>query len=146
MWYTVFDMGLRLTKTQVLSAILALGILYILSFGILMGMETDNHGHMAACPFTMTSSLCTMSFSEHLNMWQNMFTATLDNGTLLLIVGLIVLAFSIAFKHLDTSQDQELKGYRFYTHKHSKPPTFNKLLELFSQGILNPKIYSLAII
>lgn len=138
------NMGLGLTKTYVLVVILSLGILSALSFGVLVGMETNGHGQMAACPFTMVSSLCTMSFSEHLSLWQSMFTANLDNGALLLILGFIFLAFSVAFKHLDTSQGQELKSYRFYVYKHSKNPTFDKLLELFSQGILNPKIYDLA--
>lgn len=137
-------MGLDLTKTRVSATILVLGILYILSFGILMGMETDRHGDMATCPLTVASSLCRMNFSEHLSMWQSMFTATLDNGTLLLIVGLLVLAIALAFKSLDTYQDQKFKSYQFYSYKHQKNLVFNKFLELFSQGILNPKIYSLA--
>lgn len=137
-------MDLGLTKTRVLAIILALGILYILSFGILIGRETDSPGIMVACPFTTASSLCTMNFSEHLNMWQSMFTATLDSGALLLVIGLMVLAFSVTFKSLDTSRDKEFKTYKFYSHRQSKSPSFNKLLELFSQGILNPKIYELA--
>lgn len=139
-------MRIGLTKTYVIVAILSLGILYALSFGVLMGMETDSHGQMTACPFTKLPSICIMGFSEHIGMWQSVFTATLDNSVLLGILSLIVLALSSVLKYLDTSQDREFKEYKLYSHTHSNNSTFNKLLELFSGGILNPKIYELVAI
>lgn len=139
-------MALGLTKTYLIVAILFLGILSAFSFSVLMGMETDRHGQMAACPFTLSSSICTMGFSEHLSMWQSMFAATLNHRVLFAVVGLIILLVLFAFRYFNTVQDQRFKAFKLYTDEHSNNPIFNKLLELFSGGILNSKIYELVIL
>lgn len=139
-------MRMKLSKTYLFVAVLSLVLLYVFSFGPVMGMEVDKHGQMSSCPFTVSTSICTMTFSEHLNLWQSMLTVTLNNIGLLTTLGLIIFAVSLALKYLEKDRDKELVAYKFYTREHQKRPTFNKLLELFSRGILNPKIYELAFI
>lgn len=140
-------MRIGLSKTHLLAAVLLLVMLHAFSFGSVMGMETDKQGQMSSCPFTVSSSICTMGFSEHLSLWQRMFTATLDNNVgLLVALGLTVLAVSLVLKSLETDRHKEFIAYKFYKHEHQKSPVFNKLTELFSRGILNPKIYALATI
>lgn len=134
------------SKTYLFAVVLSLVLFYSFSFGPVMGMEVDKHGQMSACPFTQASSICKMGVSEHLSLWQRMFTATLDNNAgLLVTIGLTVLfATSLALKFLEIDRHKELMAYKFYTYEHQKSSAFNKLIELFSQGILNPKIYALA--
>lgn len=132
-------------KIHLLTAVLLLVLLHAFSFGSIMGMETDKQGQMPACPFSMATSICTMTFTGHLNLWQSMFTANLNNNTgMLAVLGLIILAVSLALKYLEKDRGKELLAYKFYTYEHQKSSTFYKLIELFSRGILNPKIYALA--
>lgn len=138
-------MRLRLSKTYLFVAVFSFVLLYAFSFGSVMGMNIDKHGQMSACPFSVATSICTMTFSEHLNLWQSMFNATLDNNAgLLITLGLIVIAVSLTLKYLEKDRGKELLAYKLYTYEYQKPPVFNKLIELFSRGILNPKIYALA--
>lgn len=137
-------MHIASVKTYLFIGILALVLLHAFSFGPAMGMETDKSGQMSACPFTEASSICKMGFSEHISLWQSMFTATLNsNAGILAIIGFIVLAVVLTLKYLVTDKDKELIAYKSYDRKRSifLP---NKLIELFSKGILNPKIYALA--
>lgn len=131
-----------LVKTHLFVVILLLVLLHTFSFGVAMGMETDKQGQMSDCPFTMTSSLCKMNFSEHLSLWKSIFTTTVENYTgILAILGFIVL--TLGLKYLATDQDKKFTAYNFYDYEHQSFVP-NKLVELFSKGILNPKIYSFA--
>ncbi len=134
-------------KKYVFATILSLVLLGTLSFGSFVGMERDEHGQMSACPFTATSSICTMSFSEHLSSWQGMFAATVDNSArLLAVVGFMLLVVVLASEYLKADRYKDSHAYKYYAHERQKTFTSNKLLELFSRGILNPKIYELAVI
>lgn len=119
--------------------------LFLFSWGAVT-MPIDEMGNMFNCPFLITSSsICTMTFSEHLSLWRSMFIAALDNDAgILAALGLIILAVSLALRYLEADQDEKLAAYKFYIHEHQESSAFNKLIELFSRGILNPKIYSLA--
>lgn len=140
-------MQINLSKTYLFVAILSLVLLYAFSFGPVMGMEMDKHGQMSPCPFSMVTAICTMTFSEHISLWQSMFTTTLNNsGGILAALGSIIFAFYLVLKYLEKDRDKDLIAYKFYTHEHQKSFAFNKLIELFSRGILNPKIYALATI
>ncbi len=139
-------MKIRLTKNYIFITILVLVLLHTFSFGPVTGMEINKHGQMSACPFTMASSICAMGFSEHLNLWQSMFVATVNNNVNLLVlalVGMIISALSLTLKYLAIDLNRQIVAYQFYARQHSKNCTFNKLLELFSRGILNPKVYEL---
>lgn len=138
-------MQINLSKNYLLVAVFFIIFLYAFSFGPIVGMDVDKYGQMSPCPFSMATSICTMTFLEHLNLWQSMFTATSDNNIDMLVAsGLIIFAVFLTLKYLEKDRGKELLAYKLYTHEHQKSFVSNKLIELFSRGILNPKIYALA--
>ncbi|MDP3763615.1 MAG: hypothetical protein Q8Q92_03125 [bacterium] len=135
-------MNMSRAKTYVFAVVLSLVLLNTLAFGSSIGMETDQHGRMSSCPFTMASPICAMSFSEHISLWQSIFTAVVDtNAGVLALVSMVILAIFITSKYLKANKDKKFVAYKFYAHERQQTFTSNKLLELFSRGILNPKIY-----
>lgn len=134
-------------KTYLFVAILSLVLLSAFSFGPIMGMETDKDGQMSSCPFSEASSICKMGFSEHIGLWQSMFTAVVNNNaSILALASMVILGMFATLKYMEVSQDKKFAVFKSYVYERQKTFTSNKLLELFSRGILNPKIYELAAI
>ncbi len=97
---------------------------------------------MFGCPLMDdTAVVCNMNPIEHIEAWQHMFTALPQIGLILLIALIVALAFSLhrllpRFWLLPTV-------YRFKRITGGTPRyrIQNHLQELFSQGILNPKLF-----
>ncbi|MDO8523052.1 MAG: hypothetical protein Q7S12_02065 [bacterium] len=123
----------------------AVSFLWLGTFGLFNHMnETKQDDAMSGCLFNGHLEVCIMNVSEHIAVWQSMMT------TLPQKAGFAdLLAFAVVFAVIIVSYKNrlfdiaEFTGYRrrLYIKQHNEISFFNALSEIFSQGILNPKIY-----
>lgn len=108
-----------------------------------MDMESDMNGSVTCFMPGMTEVLCQMNPIEHLAAWQSMFAVIPSQGDVLLfliallaiIVGAIMIIYrSSAPPEIYTPQSQFLYSKRYI-------PIIDWLQEIFSNGILHPKIF-----
>jgi len=117
------------------------------TFGLLnhmTGMKSDNQMNMGSCLFNGQEEICNMDFSEHISVWQSMVTSLPQNfGLLDILLLAIVLVVIIPFIHDPLSRLSEKIRFRYklYIRQHPQISLFNFIQEIFSQGILNPKLF-----
>lgn len=134
-----------LSKTILASLILLLFAITTLS--VFYGtMAIDSHGNMAPCPLMANiASLCRMNAIEHLSSLQSLFTATTPTTALLLLAAALLLIISISSsKNLEEAHSEKIASL-FINRRNHDALIFNPLRLAFSTGILNPKIYELAV-
>lgn len=109
-------------------------LVFITFFGMTIsssGMQMNEKGQMPGCLFNGYLEICTITFSEYIQKWQNVFTALPSKMTYLafalLLAGLTFIGSFIGRKICYIHN----RGFQI----------FNFLKEAFSRGILNPKIY-----
>lgn len=100
----------------------------------------DDNGNMSDCPFTDAVTLCPMSFSEHIAVFQSTFRAIPYKTFLFLILATIFLLTP----HPKVGPRDYLSDIRLKFFFKDKPELliFNKLLLALSDGILQPKLYA----
>ena len=128
---------------KILSVVLLtffLGTMFFSLFHMSMGM--DMSGGMTDCPFMSHGEVvCPMNFADHVGAWKSAFSSIVPILTIVFtLVGTLTLATAIApnlmlrvkfFVRILYKQILE----RTYTFSH------RPLQELFSSGILNPKLF-----
>ncbi|OGG75018.1 hypothetical protein A3H74_04240 [Candidatus Kaiserbacteria bacterium RIFCSPLOWO2_02_FULL_51_13] len=105
------------------------------------GMTTGMDGQMADCPFTPGVAICNMSPLEMISASQSLFTTLPQQQDALLLLMLLVagaLALAVFWKPFIPLRPAVTYSSR---RKREYIPVFNALQELFSNGILNPKLY-----
>lgn len=107
-----------------------------------IGMDMESGVEMSFCPMMLGPAICTMSPIQHIASWQNIFTGIPQNTALL--VSLILSALSMAISWLWTrlwhfSLEERAQPYGRHPSTDAVPTPF--LQELFSSGILNPKVF-----
>ena len=114
----------------------------------LLGMSVAMSAHakdkMPNCPFTNHStSLCEMNPMDRVAMWQGLFTTVMPHGiSLLVLLGFIAFAF---YRTRQETPDPPGKHRRIPQRRDEQELSFFDPLSLaFSDGVLNPKIYSIA--
>lgn len=121
----------------------------ILGISHSFGMEMNEKGQMSVCPFSGQAAICTMTFAEHLSIWQAMFTAIPQKASLFSIL-ILTLAFALASLIFRERFGLFWAGLssclKLYLKRSSIFAFSNHLKESFSQGILNPKIFESAIV
>jgi hypothetical protein len=118
-----------------------------LGVSMTMGMEMKDDGTMSGCMFDGQAEICPMTFAEHLSGWQNMFTVIPQKSTvfiqlLALIAAFVIIAFALRRHLLLSLFSYFSERWKFYIRDNPNLPLFDHLRQLFSQGILNPKIYN----
>ena len=133
----------KLTKT-----IFTLGVVAFLLMGVFglshagMTMDADGHMTMDTCPFMSGMGICTMSPLEHVAMWQSMFTSTSHElNQILVVLVLMISVLGIAWIRYVFPPPRELVRQRTYYSYREHVPVITVLQELFSSGILNPKLF-----
>ena len=118
---------------QILVSFGLVGYIFLAVFGLL-AMSYVHHHSMAGvvnCPYMIgEQALCTMDFTEHIGMWQNLTNVT--QVTLLVVTLPTIIIFFLLFLH-----PPDLARSRLY----ARPLRENYITILFSQGILNPKLH-----
>jgi len=99
-------------------------------------------GGMTDCPFMSHEEVvCPMNLVDHIGVWKSVFLSVLPNITLfLLIAGVATFIVSVAPNLLQKIQYTSLP---LSIYLQSKTPTFlyRPLQEMFSNGILHPKLF-----
>lgn len=106
--------------------------LSLFHFGMLMNGES----HMANCPFMSGETDCPMTLSEHMSAWQNAFVAILPEVSAVFVAALLLL---IIWRE-DFSRSLYSNRYFEKILSREHVPS-GSLQELFSQGILHPKLF-----
>lgn len=124
-------------------AILAvpLAIILSVSYGVAMGSDEV----MENCLFGGTVSFCPMSLFEHLSLWQNMFVANLPKVAVYLFLFLALFGLNLTFSALRLTLSKSYKAIhnqKLYLKQNPDILLFDYLREIFSKGILKPKIYT----
>ena len=111
-------------------------------FTMNMSMDADGNMSMMDCYMPGMTAVCTMSPLEHIARWQGMFASTPAQSltlSLLLLVLAVVLGF-ICIKQTH-SPPLALQKARLSPRRRKYVPLHSSLQELFSSGILNPKLF-----
>lgn len=124
-----------------IAAFLAVGILGLSKFG----MPTNADGQMENCPFMNMgggSVVCKMTPFEHMATWQSMFTS-LPLKDIFVLASLLLLVVVAVFltKKLWGSHELELVSLHRQRFRDKTFFAHSPLLEAFSNGILNPKLF-----
>lgn len=125
-------------------AFIFMSIAGMLLSGMSMGMLGETHGDMQGdmqgCPFMLGTSICHMSLFEHIASWQAMF-ATTGRISLIVLAALSMLV-SLFFLSKYFYPPPRYFSTRKLTRLTQKSLRFTEsLLEAFSSGILNPKLF-----
>lgn len=111
----------------------------------LFHMSADVTSHSPGCPMMMKGGvICQMDFNEHMSTWSEL---TLAVPMLLLLLFLVPLAkaFTVASSIL-FNQSALVWGFLAFNFYQKQVPSYTVrgFQELFSSGILHPKLYHLA--
>jgi len=131
----------RLFVTWGVLALLLAGTFGLSHFGMMM--PTDGIMATANCPFMNGAGICTMSPLEHVALWQSIFTnmAGERGVTILLVLLLMATARAFAGTRYSHSPPKDLHNRLTYYTRRRYVPAVPVLRELFSSGILNPKLF-----
>lgn len=108
----------------------------MVTFGLVFSMVI-NSGGMENCLFGVGETMCPMGLVEHLSLWQTMIAVNLVK--LITVLGFLLFVFYLAIFEDAIKEDF---GYRKYAQQKPDIPLFDFLKQLFSQGILKPKLGS----
>lgn len=126
----------KTSKTFGLS--LALIFTFVILFGVNLSMPGDSKD-LSACPLAQNvDSVCPMSASEHVAHWQGLFTTTVNQNVLALLI--LTLSFTgILIGLLFKQFPNPLERYFQYLKKYFSN-LFNYIIVNLAQGILQPKL------
>jgi len=107
-----------------------------------MTMDTGEHGNttMSDCYMPGMATLCKMNVFEHMAWWQSMFTSIPAQNLMLVLLLLVVSAIlSMRIVSILSPPKESRRSFRF--REIDYVPLASPLQELFSSGILNPKLF-----
>jgi len=119
---------------------LFLGAMFFSLFHMTMGM--DMTGSMSDCPFMAHEEvICPMDLADHIGAWKSAFLAATPTTVLLLsVAGAVVLVASFA-PHLLSSRGRPIPVLHRQLRERTYSFSYRPLQELFSNGILHPKLF-----
>lgn len=120
---------------------LVFSVLFIGLFSMATSMEMS-HGHgMSDCPFMAQGEVvCAMSVGDHLNAWKGALLSTMPSVMVLLVAA--AMAFVLAsVLFFDTSQNRFVSPPLWQLRERTYTFIYRSLQELFSNGILHPKVF-----
>lgn len=131
----------RLHGYKILITLVVMSLLLVSSIGFPhFGMDMEQGGQMSGCPFMGMTAICQMSPIEHIAAWQNMFTSLpFQNSVLLLLLSL--LAFFLVLTWIEKIPIRPVSTQTIRYTQRAYISLRNPLQELFSSGILNPKLF-----
>lgn len=115
-----------------------LGAMFVSLFHMSMGMDIS--GAMSDCPFMSHEEvLCPMNLAEHIDAWKTAFVAI--EPTLVLFLAFVVLfVVSVApFLFAPKRETMPILYRQFLQKRYTY--SYRPLQELFSNGILHPKLF-----
>ena len=141
----MFSLAREMIKNKLTGALLLLVYFSVLSLGLfyLSGNMEMNRGYQS-CPLVATNTTFCVDTLDHLGAWQSAFLLIIPSFTLLLFL----LIGSVFLPSVAPNLLSKLK-YRFVlqikcSFEYLYSFSCRQLQELFSSGILHPKLYSRA--
>ena len=119
----------------------AISLVSVFAFGPFVGMKMNSNGEMDGCPFSM-SAICPMGLFEHIGNWQSLFMVTIQKMITLLSFIAFALILLTRYRNSHKPPDIATQTHSLYWYHNPEIRIFNYLKEMFSQGILNPRIYA----
>jgi len=117
-----------------------LGAMFLSLFSMSSGM--DMSGGMSDCPFMSHGEvLCPMNVADHIGAWQSVFQAVAPTIVLLLAVALAVATVASVAPHLLLPRYKPIPIIRRRLRERTYTFSYRPLQELFSNGILHPKLF-----
>lgn len=125
--------------TTIALTILFLGIMF---GGLFQASSTMGAvGEMSGCSFMSAGeSLCSMSVLDHLEAWKIIFLTILPTLTLLLTLGITAMIVVLVAPHVLLTYIRPAPSFRYLLER-TYTFTSRALQDLFSNGILHPKLF-----
>ena len=119
-----------------------MGAMFVSLFHVPASMDMSGGMGMSDCPFMSHDEvLCSMSYTDHLSAWKTAFLAISPTLTLLLLaVGAVALVASVA-PNLLFKPRYSIPILHRYIQERIYTFSYRPLQELFSAGILHPKLF-----
>lgn len=137
---------MRTMATHQALAIISVGVfLFAATFSMTFGMQIDERGAMSGCPFMAEqASVCPMGVFEHIAKWQQLFTATFSQSDVFasLIFLLSIFVFFVVFARAPNIAPFVLAFSPPILKNKPETKLYNHLVIIFSQGILNSRLYA----
>ena len=125
--------------------LITITFLWFGTFGLLFHVnEMKVDSQMSNCLFNGQEEVCNMNVSEHLSVWQSMITSLPQTTGLLglLLLSVVLVAVFISLRDILSKLSEKIRFlYTLYIKQHPQISLYNFLREIFSQGILNPKLF-----
>lgn len=125
---------LRLVFILTTLAFIFVGILGLTHF---MGMHVANGGMITNC--RASYALPCSNIYQHISIWQRTFTAIPSEMISSLL--LLVIVFASLLVQEFYSHHKNAHPLKFYLKENPNLPLFDYLKQIFSAGILNPKVF-----
>lgn len=123
---------------------LFVGLMFVSLFSLSGSVQVSHGSHgMGTCPFMMDQEvLCGMSVSEHLSAWKSVFSTAIPSVfALFLTLGTALLLTSTAPFLLRKPILRYRAKWRYCLYRYIYSHAVRPLQELFSSGILHPKLF-----
>lgn len=145
----IYCKGMISTKrnfSQILLSFAVVALLLISAglphFGMTMSMDMDGNMTMTDCYMPGMTAICNMTPLEHVASWQSMFTSTPVQSFMLLLLSLVLTALvGFLWTRQEHSPPLLQRKHPVFSRRREYIPQHTSLQELFSQGILNPKLF-----
>ena len=132
-------MAQKLGKFLILMGVIAflLGCTLGLS-GFGMSMQPD--GQVSDCPFMGKVTICNMSPLEHIALLQGMFTSSIQQSPILVLLFLLLAVALMRLIVRALPRDEDVDPHLLsFAHRESK--NINPLRLAFARGIIHPKVF-----
>jgi len=119
-------------------ATLFLGVMFMSLFHMSVGMDMSTG--MVDCPFASSQeTLCTMTMTDHVEMWKSVFLSIAPAFALLLTGAVMLIVFVFSNRVLKRQYIRSIQSN--YIREKNYTFSYRPLQELFSNGILHPKLF-----
>ncbi len=119
-----------------------LGVSGVAHFGMSMKMDADGHMEMSDCYIPGMTAVCHMTPLQHVANWNALFVGVLTgSGTLLFLLLVLAILGGITWIKFALPPPKDRQKTFLYNRRRKHIPRHFALQELFSQGILNTKVF-----
>lgn len=104
--------------------------------------HSDMSNDMTNCPFMINEEvMCSMSLMDHINVWKSIFTATITTLLWSISTSIIIVSVISVTRHLIRYKFKYIIILRRQFRDKLYTFSYRPFQDLFSRGILNPKIF-----
>lgn len=107
-----------------------------------MSSNMNMAGGESACPFmSHEQAICAMNLADHIETWKSTFLSIAPSLSLLLVATGVAILLSSLPPNLFQKLRHLIRTYTKHLHERTYAFIYRHLQELFSKGILHPKLF-----